>query len=144
MMDPALTQEDVAALRAAASTVGDEAANDFRRIASPQTVLLLLDELALHRREADRILSRTIPTEKGRTWVDRSGVDECLSFLASLTDDASFAFLRRVRCSHCGDLFAADRPVPTHDFPRPGRAVCPGSGQPGREVYDRRPLGKDA
>lgn len=50
------------------------------------------------------------------------------------------------QCPHCGEQFPAeqcDGLIPTHDFPRPCRAVCPGSGQTPRSVHDRRPLWKD-
>jgi len=51
------------------------------------------------------------------------------------------------KCPHCGDRYNAqdlrDGKIPTHDYPRPCRSVCPGSGQPPRSLYDSRPLGKD-
>lgn len=50
-------------------------------------------------------------------------------------------------CPHCGEIFVAlnsSRLIPTHDFPRPFRAVCPGSGQnPRNPLSDSRPLWKD-
>lgn len=55
------------------------------------------------------------------------------------------------KCPHCGELFTSETMVyrgvhgliPTHDFPRPCRAVCPGSGQHPRDGGDKRPLWKD-
>jgi hypothetical protein len=51
------------------------------------------------------------------------------------------------KCPHCGEVFPANRCrdslIPTHDFPRPCRAVCPGSRQTPRGMADRRPLWKD-
>ncbi len=37
----------------------------------------------------------------------------------------------KAECPHCGEEFAKlnKGQIPTHDFPRPCRAVCPGSGQ---------------
>ncbi len=34
-------------------------------------------------------------------------------------------------CPHCGELLSRDpnRLIPTHDYHKPVRAVCPGSGQ---------------
>ncbi|MGE0605516.1 MAG: hypothetical protein AB7O62_00210 [Pirellulales bacterium] len=34
-------------------------------------------------------------------------------------------------CPHCGEAFAKTKvlKIPTHDFPKPCRSVCPGSGQ---------------
>ena len=54
-------------------------------------------------------------------------------------------------CPHCGKLFHfrdcvyqdVRGLVPTHDFPVPCRAICPGSGQTPRDSHDRRPLWKD-
>lgn len=51
-------------------------------------------------------------------------------------------------CPHCGEQFKPhDCPaglIPYHDFPRPGRALCPGSHQtPRNPLTDRRPLWKD-
>ena len=57
-------------------------------------------------------------------------------------------------CPHCGKVFkindclkvrgdVEEFVVPTHDWPPPCRAVCPGSGQEPRMVSDSRPLGKD-
>jgi hypothetical protein len=50
-------------------------------------------------------------------------------------------------CPHCGEIFArlkSDSLIPTHDFPKPCRSVCPGSGQNPRNAdTDRRPLWKD-
>jgi hypothetical protein len=51
-------------------------------------------------------------------------------------------------CPHCGELFYAselrDSLIPTHDFPQPCRAVCPGSKQtPRNSDSDKRPLWKD-
>lgn len=45
------------------------------------------------RDEARAILSKTIATERGRTWIDRSGVDRCLAFLAVLSEDHEWDFL---------------------------------------------------
>jgi hypothetical protein len=56
---------------------------------------------------------------------------------------------QRCICPHCGEIFefAALRNgalIPTHEFPRPCRAVCPGSGQvPRNPDSDKRPLWKD-
>lgn len=47
-------------------------------------------------------------------------------------------------CPHCGSLGPVDPEtglVPTHDWPKPMRQVCPGSGQKPRNAEsDRRPL----
>lgn len=53
-----------------------------------------------------------------------------------------------LKCPHCGELFTPAQLksdlTPTHDFPRPCRAVCPGSGQYPRDAEsDNRPLWKD-
>jgi len=54
---------------------------------------------------------------------------------------------RTNKCPHCGQLFAhaemRETLIPTHDYPRPCRSVCPGSKQIPRDVNDRRPLWKD-
>lgn len=53
---------------------------------------------------------------------------------------------RNMMCPHCGELFTYaelhERAlIPTHDYPRPCRAVCPGSKQHPRNAdSDRRPL----
>jgi len=53
----------------------------------------------------------------------------------------------RPMCPHCGELFAPEIMtglIPTHDFPKPCRTVCPGSGQhPRNSLSDKRPLWKD-
>jgi hypothetical protein len=52
----------------------------------------------------------------------------------------------RYMCPHCGEIFTrlADSLIPTHDFPKPCREVCPGSGQtPRNPDSDRRRLWKD-
>lgn len=56
-------------------------------------------------------------------------------------------------CPHCGWTFDpadyirlepdAHERVPTHDFPRPGRAICPGTHRYPWGPTDPRPLGKD-
>ena len=51
-------------------------------------------------------------------------------------------------CPHCGWCYDADKSddglVPTHDFPKPCRSVCPGSKQTPRNPHsDKRPLWKD-
>lgn len=45
-------------------------------------------------------------------------------------------------CPHCGELFPdAAELIPTHDYPKPCRSVCPGSRQhPRNPESDRRPL----
>jgi hypothetical protein len=52
-----------------------------------------------------------------------------------------------MKCPHCGREYSpqACKPlIPTHDWPPPCRAVCPGSGQiPRNAETDRRPLWKD-
>ncbi len=47
-------------------------------------------------------------------------------------------------CPHCGEAFTRlrDGRIPTHDFPRPCRAVCHGSGQLPKSSKDS-PLWKD-
>lgn len=37
-------------------------------------------------------------------------------------------------CANCGEPFAKlnDGAIPTHDFPKPARSVCRGSGKPPR------------
>lgn len=51
----------------------------------------------------------------------------------------------KMMCPHCGELFRYNvRLIPTHDFPKPCRMVCPGSGQiPRNSLSDKRPLWKD-
>jgi hypothetical protein len=53
----------------------------------------------------------------------------------------------KYKCPHCGKLLCdenmPDGMVPTHDFPKLCRQVCPGSGQHPRGVVDLRPLWKD-
>lgn len=51
----------------------------------------------------------------------------------------------RSQCPHCGKIFEnLAGLIPTHDFPPPCRAVCPGSGQtPRNPDSDNRPLWKD-
>jgi hypothetical protein len=51
----------------------------------------------------------------------------------------------KIMCPHCGQVFASSAPlIPTHDWPKPCRQVCPGSGQiPRNPETDRRPLWKD-
>jgi hypothetical protein len=48
-------------------------------------------------------------------------------------------------CPHCGKIWSGMKDlIPTHDFPVPCRAVCPGSGQcPRNPLTDKRPLWKD-
>lgn len=49
-------------------------------------------------------------------------------------------------CPHCGEIFTrlTNELIPTHDWPRPCRQVCPGSGQvPRNPDSDKRPLWKD-
>lgn len=50
------------------------------------------------------------------------------------------------KCPNCGELFGRlkDGKIPTHDFPKPCRSVCKGSGQEPREKNDHRPLWRDA
>lgn len=47
-------------------------------------------------------------------------------------------------CPHCGEQFTKlkDGKIPTHDFPRPCRSVCRGSGQEPKQHADT-PLWKD-
>lgn len=58
------------------------------------------------------------------------------------------------KCPHCGWEYdpqakkwsaqqRASELVPTHDYPPPCRAVCPGSGQARRDLTDDSPLWKD-
>lgn len=51
---------------------------------------------------------------------------------------------RRFKCPHCGELFArlGIGLIPTHDFPKPCRRVCPGSKHLPRDASDKRPLWK--
>ena len=57
----------------------------------------------------------------------------------------------QVKCPHCGELFGYSKTmtaeicgkIPTHDYPKPCRSVCPGSLQQPRSIEDRRPLWKD-
>ena len=48
-------------------------------------------------------------------------------------------------CPHCGERFEGDGggAVPTHDFPKPCRSVCPGSGKTPRLPGCVNPLWKD-
>ena len=47
-------------------------------------------------------------------------------------------------CPHCGEVFSGmPALIKTHDWPRPCRQICPGSGQVPRDPNDRRPLWKD-
>lgn len=57
-------------------------------------------------------------------------------------------------CPHCGWQYDPQEEakrrkafnfqhVPTHDYPKMCRAVCPGAGQIPRGVDDKRPLWKD-
>lgn len=48
------------------------------------------------------------------------------------------------KCPHCGESFKAlkDGKIPTHDFPKPCRQVCRGSGQYPKSREDT-PLWKD-
>lgn len=52
-----------------------------------------------------------------------------------------------MKCPHCGKQFwpaaLVGSLIPTHDYPPPCRAVCPGSQQVPRHISDRRPLWKD-
>lgn len=56
---------------------------------------------------------------------------------------------RNMMCPHCGALFTSRelvyyKLIPTHDFPKMCRAVCPGSKQnPRNSDSDKRPLWKD-
>jgi len=44
-------------------------------------------------------------------------------------------------CPHCGELFSPCDLIPTHNWPKPTRQVCPGSGQIPRDpISDGRPL----
>jgi len=47
-------------------------------------------------------------------------------------------------CPHCGEVFEGwpnGGLIPFHDYPKPGRAVCPGSQQnPRNPESDGRPL----
>lgn len=48
-------------------------------------------------------------------------------------------------CPHCGEKFTSlkDGKIPTHDFPRPCRSVCRGSGNQPKQ-HDDTPLWKDS
>ena len=48
----------------------------------------------------------------------------------------------KMMCPHCGEITGVTGGlVPTHDYPRPARAVCPGSQQiPRNAESDRRVL----
>lgn len=48
-------------------------------------------------------------------------------------------------CPNCGEQFSKlkDGAIPTHDFPKPCRSVCKGSGAQPRGEKDDRPLWKD-
>ncbi len=52
-------------------------------------------------------------------------------------------------CPHCGELFpqsqlVGGRLIPTHDYPRPCRSVCPGTEQnPRNPETDHRTLWKN-
>ena len=55
---------------------------------------------------------------------------------------------RPMMCPHCGERFAYGQLqaslIPTHDWPKPCRQVCPGSQQaPRNALSDKRPLWKD-
>lgn len=56
----------------------------------------------------------------------------------------------KVMCPHCGVLFECrrlkhGRLIPTHDYPKPCRAVCPGTHQnPRNPETDKRPLWSEA
>lgn len=77
---------------------------------------------------ARRILGMTYVSQ-GTLRLNDAGIRECLAFLARLSGDDSYRFLADSLCPHCGEAFPGRRDIiPTHDFPRPGRAVCPGSG----------------
>lgn len=52
------------------------------------------------------------------------------------------------KCPHCGEVWTNEmlldsKRVPEHDFPRPCRAICPGSGRFPLAANDPRPLEKD-
>lgn len=51
----------------------------------------------------------------------------------------------KAKCPNCGELFIKlkDGKIPTHDFPKPCRSVCRGSGEDSRPEKDERPLWKD-
>ncbi len=46
----------------------------------------------------------------------------------------------QVMCPNCGSLFPQTYYIPTHDFPKPTRQVCKGSGQAPRRPDDTRRL----
>ena len=49
-----------------------------------------------------------------------------------------------LKCPHCGWTYPfRSGLVPTHDWPKPCRQVCPGKGQTPRGMADRRLLWKD-
>lgn len=52
-----------------------------------------------------------------------------------------------MKCPDCGTLFEVDKLIkgliPTHDYPKPCRVVCPGSKHSPRSTADGRPLWKD-
>lgn len=52
--------------------------------------------------------------------------------------------MRKAVCPNCGELFSSlkNSMIPTHDFPKPCRQVCRGSGQPPKSSADT-PLWKD-
>lgn len=52
--------------------------------------------------------------------------------------------MKKPQCPHCGQEFKGlkDGKIPTHDFPPPCRAVCPGSKEEPRQ-HDDTPLWKD-
>lgn len=62
-----------------------------------------------------------------------------------MTDSKDPLVIREsLKCPHCGGLYPFNPGmVPTHDWPRPLRQVCPGSGQSPRKQGDKRLLGKD-
>ncbi len=61
-----------------------------------------------------------------------------------MTNPTAAAKKPTATCPHCGEQFTKlkDGKIPTHDFPRPCRAVCRGSGQQPKAHADT-PLWKD-
>ena len=74
-------------------------------------------------------------TERVFAWDEDSGLNQDGSQDSPPGEDDSKAN-KPYECSHCGKRFSALRKglIETHNYPKPCRAVCPGSGKEPKEI----------
>lgn len=75
--------------------------------------------------------SGNLHTIAGHSGIESMTVSQAVAFIRGVAFQAKREKAIQFECQHCGEQFTslADGLIPTHDYSKPCRSVCPGSRQ---------------